>query len=78
MHWVKRQRYQYKLKKEGKHSNMTNEREEALNRLGFVWDSHAVFWEERFNELKAFRDTHGHCNVPTKLPDNPQLAIWGK
>jgi hypothetical protein len=77
-HWIKRQRYQYKLKQAGQHSTMTDERESALEQLGFVWSSHSAFWEERLNELRAFREKHGHCNVPTKYPENPQLAVWAK
>lgn len=76
--WVKRQRSQYKLKTEDKRSNMTDSRQKALEDLGFVWDSHAAFWEERLNELRAFRERHGHCNVPTKYLENQQLAIWAK
>jgi hypothetical protein len=76
--WIKRQRSQFKLKKEGKHSNMTDEREQILSSLGFVWDSHAAFWEERLGELRTFQDEYGHSNVPTKYPENPQLAIWAK
>ena len=34
--WTKRQRYQYKLKVEGKPSTMTDDRIKALNALGFV------------------------------------------
>mmetsp|Transcript_32706 Transcript_32706/g.50738 ORF Transcript_32706/g.50738 Transcript_32706/m.50738 type:complete len:353 (-) Transcript_32706:57-1115(-) len=76
--WVKRQRSQYKLKKSGKHSNLSDAREKALDDLGFIWDSHRVFWEERLEELRAFRDEHGHANVPTKYPKNQQLAVWAK
>lgn len=76
--WVKRQRSQYKLKMEGKRSNMTNQRQSALEELGFVWDSHSALWEERLNELRAFRDLHGHCNIPTRYPSNQSLAIWAK
>jgi hypothetical protein len=76
--WVKRQRYQYKLMKAGQHSNLTDKRVKSLEKLGFVWDSHAVLWEERLNDLLDFRHNHGHCNIPTKYPDNPQLAIWVK
>jgi hypothetical protein len=76
--WVKRQRHQYKRSKEGVHSTITPARVEALNKMSFVWDPHSAFWEERLNELYAFRETHGHCNVPTKFPENPQLAIWAK
>eukprot|EP00934_Nitzschia_sp_Nitz4_P002021 Nitzschia sp. Nitz4//scaffold369_size34440//7903//8907//NITZ4_007839-RA/size34440-processed-gene-0.23-mRNA-1//-1//CDS//3329549356//2021//frame0 len=77
-HWIKRQRYQYRLKMEGRHSSMTQEREDALNRVGFVWDSHAVAWEERWNELRSFKEIYGHPNVPKKYPENPQLAVWVK
>jgi hypothetical protein len=76
--WVKRQRFQCKLKKEGKHSHMTDEREQVLGSLGSVRDSHVVFWEERLGELRTFQDKHGHPNVPTKYPENPQLAVWAK
>ena len=76
--WVKRQRHQYKLKKEGSHSTMTDDREKALGELGFVWDSHKAVWQERLNELICFRNELGHCNVPAKFPENPQLAIWVK
>jgi hypothetical protein len=59
-HWVKRQRHQYILKSEGKHSTLTEERELALENLGFIWNSHAAAWEERRQELEEFRDQHGH------------------
>ena len=76
--WVKRQRYQYKLKQEGKHSTMTDQRVLLLEELGFIWDSHKAVWEEKFNELLQFKFIHGHCNVPSAFPENPQLAIWVK
>lgn len=77
-HWVKRQRYQYRIKTEGKHSTMTEERQASLESLGFVWDSHAAAWEERWDELRKFKDRYGHTNVPKKYPENPQLAVWVK
>lgn len=77
-HWVKRQRHQYRMKQEGKHSTLTPDREEALSILGFVWDSHAAGWDERWKELRAYREEHGHCRVPKKYPENPQLAVWVK
>ena len=76
--WVKRQRYQRKIFKEGQHSTMTEERKILLDNLGFIWDSHSSFWEDRFQELTAFKEKHGHANVPTKYPENLQLAIWAK
>ncbi|MGK3733534.1 MAG: hypothetical protein ACI90V_000370 [Bacillariaceae sp.] len=77
--WVKRQRYQYKLKGMGKHSSMSNDRIIALEKLGFVWNSHDAVWEERLKELEQFKHVHhGNTNVPSLYPPNPQLAIWVK
>ena len=66
------------LKKDGAHSTLTDEREFALGCLGFVWDSHAASWEERWNELREYRNIHGHSNVPKKYSENPQLSVWVK
>ena len=27
-------------------------------------------------ELKKFKDSEGHCNVPYRFPDNPELGRW--
>ena len=77
-HWVKRQRYQYRIMNEGKHSSMTPERLEALQALSFTWDSHSVAWLERWHELAEFKQWYGHPNVPKHYPENRQLAIWVK
>jgi len=76
--WVKRQRYQFKLLNEGKQSTMTTERIAVLNDIGFVWDTLTSQWETRLNELKEFRELHGHSNVPSTYGENPKLAIWVK
>jgi len=76
--WVKRQRYQYKLKGMGKHSSMSDDRVVALENLGFVWNSHDAVWEERLKELKQYKNLFGNTNVPSKYEPNPQLAIWIK
>jgi soluble cytochrome b562 len=76
--WIKRQRYQYKLKKDGKVSTMTDARIQKLQDAGFVWDSHAAAWQERYNELKEYLAEHGDCNVPSNYSKNPQLATWVK
>ena len=57
---------------------MTEERVKALEGLGFVWDSQFALWEERFQELIAYRNQYGHANVPTNFPPNPKLAMWVK
>lgn len=76
--WVKRQRYQYKLKSEGKRSTLSDERVRLLDQIGFIWNSHDVVWEERWHELLAFKRGHGHCIVPSNYDKNPQLAVWVK
>jgi hypothetical protein len=75
--WVKRQRYQHKLKVAGKHSTLNNERQQLLDKLGFIWDSHASFWHERLQDLKEYRKMHGHCNVPVSYSDI-SLSFWVK
>jgi len=76
--WTKRQRYQYKLKHDGKRSTITDERVRALDEAGFVWDSHKAVWSERLEELKEFKKEFKHCNVPSRYKPNHQLAIWVK
>jgi hypothetical protein len=76
--WVKRQRHQRRLQKEGKHSNLTEERERMLEDLGFIWDSRAANWEERLNELVHFKAQNGHCKVTTKYTAYRPLAVWLK
>eukprot|EP00980_Cylindrotheca_fusiformis_P009645 scaffold2134_cov93-Cylindrotheca_fusiformis.AAC.7 len=73
--WVKRQRYQHKLFMDGRPSNMTNKRIEALESVGFVWNANNLVWEERLNDLAEYRRVFGDCNVPTK---SKQLGNWVK
>eukprot|EP00977_Amphora_coffeiformis_P023500 scaffold13479_cov166-Amphora_coffeaeformis.AAC.12 len=76
--WVKRQRYQYKLMRDGKSSTMTEERVKALEDIGFIWDSQGAAWGERLAELQQYRREFGHSNVPSNFSQNPQLATWVK
>ena len=76
--WVKRQRYQCKLKADGKRSTLSDERVRLLNKIGFIWNSHDAVWEERLQNLFAFKREHGHCIVPSNFDSNPQLAVWTK
>ena len=47
-----------------------------LDSIGFEWDPLETFWQQMFEELKSFRKKNGHCNVPAKYPDCPQLGRW--
>jgi len=75
--WVKRQRYQYKVKFLNKRSTMSDERVQALEEIGFVWDSHRAVWDERLQELLEYKRVKGHCNVPSRYSAH-QLAVWVK
>ncbi len=33
-------------------------------------------WKRLFNDLKAFKKEHGHCNVPMHYQPNPTLGYW--
>lgn len=76
--WVKRQRYHHKRKRNGKHHNLTDEREHALRSLGFVFDIRGTKWDQMYNELKRFVREHGHTNVPVYYKKNRRLGIWAK
>ena len=76
--WVKRQRYQYKLKMDGKgnKSSLSDERIARLQSIGFVWSTHTEHWDAKLNELAIYAKFNGNCNVPSKYPPNRQLSIW--
>lgn len=75
--WVKRQRRQFKLRKDKRQSTMTTERLDLLTNVGFVWDSHDVNWREKLDGLEAYRREYGNCNVPSNFRDK-KLATWVK
>ncbi|KAG7359854.1 helicase domain protein [Nitzschia inconspicua] len=75
--WVKRQRHQFKRKKLGHHSTLTDEREQQLLEVGFIFDSHRAVWHARFETLKAYRLANGHCGIPAKYEDG-SLNVWIK
>jgi hypothetical protein len=76
--WVTKQRSQYKFYLEGMASSMTLSRIQALESLGFEWDSYGAAWEDRLSELADYRKIHGHCNVHMSYRENAKLATWVK
>lgn len=76
--WVKRQRHQYKLKKESKHSALTDEREALLSNLGFVWNSRASLWDGRYQELVSYYKKFGNLKVSKRTPQHRALSVWLK
>ena len=45
--------------------------EESIRRIR---DHQSEQWAQRFDDLKVFREKHGHCLVPHAYPDNPALG----
>jgi hypothetical protein len=76
--WVARQRRQYRYRLEGKTSQITLPRIEALESLCFEWSARGATcaWEERLSELVDFHKIHGHCNVPWRYSENTKLGSW--
>jgi hypothetical protein len=89
--WVSAQRQQYKLlhstpsvdddAKVKRAAPLTQDRIDLLNALGFTWtirsrDSLGENWSQRLEELKAYKEEHGNCLVPSRYPPNPELGIW--
>lgn len=59
--WVQTNRHHYKKMKAGKRPcNMTPERAELLEQIGFVWDAQEAAWMSRYRELCDFRRENGH------------------
>jgi superfamily II DNA or RNA helicase len=74
--WVQTQRMRYKQ------GALSNEHFNKLESLDFVWDPVTDFWEKNFEELKKFKEDHGHCRVlrlkvRSQNPFN-QLATWAQ
>ncbi|KAL7572037.1 hypothetical protein ACA910_001690 [Epithemia clementina (nom. ined.)] len=87
--WVSAQRQQYKILKSAgfedakkqRPSSLTPERIELLNQLGFTWtirsrDSLGESWNQRFIDLKEYKEKYGNCLVPSRYPPNPELGVW--
>ena len=72
--WVITQRRMHKDEK------LSVDRTKQLEKIGFEWirlendfDKH---WNERLEQLQAYNDEHGDCNVPQNYAQNPQLGMW--
>ncbi len=60
-----------------KNDQMSADRRQRLDALGFVWNQLTADWEEGFNNLEAFKLREGHCGVPTAFAENGfRLGHW--
>ena len=53
--WVMIQRLQYGLRQKDEKSTLCDERMKALDEVGFEWDIHEISWEEKYNELRSYK-----------------------
>jgi hypothetical protein len=76
--WVNKQRMEKKAMDEGGKSSMTDDKEQALEEVGFVWAKRKgqASWDEKFKDLRRYYQRNGDCNVPTKYANNPALGRW--
>jgi hypothetical protein len=88
--WVESQRKQYQLymnaKQEGTPSGaMNDDRVAQLEALGFSWtvrrkrqvsQKPALTWNQRLEQLKAYKDENGDCLVPYRYDRDPSLGRW--
>jgi len=74
--WVHRQRHMYRRRQDGKRSSLTDERQQKLQDLGFIWNPLQALWERQFSNLIAYKAKHGHTNVPYPCNENPSLGNW--
>jgi hypothetical protein len=68
--WVFTQRRSNRL------GQLSFDRRQRLDALGFEWDPHASDWEEMFDRLVRYKERAGDCNVPQQWPEDQQLARW--
>ncbi|MFY1681674.1 Helicase associated domain protein [Micromonospora sp. WMMD730] len=69
--WVRQQRFTYKT------GRLSQDRVDALNRLGFDWAPVASAWERGLAAATAFHAEHGHLNPPHRhTVDGVNLTTW--
>jgi len=71
--WVKRQRSDYKLFKQGKTDAYHPDKIEKLDSIGFVWDLCDDKWVKSYQELRIFMKEYGNCSVPSSFK---KLCTW--
>ena len=72
--WVTR------LRRRGQRGSLTPPQRRQLDQLGFNWVGNPMpprqSWEERFRELRKFKQRFGHCQVPAAWAENKPLGAW--
>lgn len=71
--WIQRSR---RNKFYGNSPSLTNEQISLLDKLGFRWDANEEKWAERFEQLKRFKEEHGHFEIEQEGDDVSDLSRW--
>ncbi len=88
--WLCRQKKEYKKYLSGSDSNLTNDRRQSLEKLGFHIGMFDIVdtsekrprkfirksWEEQFEELVKFKKKYNHCMVPNRDKEYAKLSGW--
>lgn len=76
--WVNKMRMEKKRYDEDERSALSQEKIDALEAIDFAWAKQKGehLWEEKFVDLVAYKNRHGHCNVPTKFKTDSALGRW--
>ncbi len=56
--------------------NLSLDRIEKLDEIGFAWDLHQAYWMKRYNQLVEFKKRFGHARVPWGWEENHKLGQW--
>ncbi|MEI8140045.1 MAG: helicase associated domain-containing protein [bacterium] len=68
--WVAMQRYRHKI------GELTKSYVVRLTKIGFVWSPADKVWNDMYQRLVKYKKKHGHCDVPSSCPSEPDLANW--
>lgn len=75
--WIHRQRTSYaSIVKDEKPNPLVQNRIAKLEEIGFNFTVHTDKWMDQYNMLKAYKEKHGDCQVPTHYAENPKLGRW--
>jgi hypothetical protein len=58
---------------------LREDRRQRLDEIGFLWNGHNPqwdTWDKKFAQLAAYRNEHGHCDVPCHLDEDRSFGNW--
>jgi hypothetical protein len=83
--WVSTQRQEYRAKKKGNKTNITEDRIKSLEEVGFVWSlrdfskmAPRKSWDDHYQSLVEFKENNGHCDIRVRSKKHPtgSLGRW--